>query len=434
MIINFNTNIKNKYFANRLIKNILTLITGNTIVSIIGLLNTILILRAIGIEGNGILAIVVGYVGIFNGLFNFQSYNAMIKFGSDALENKNIYKFKQYIKQAFLQDILTALLAFFIGYISVQYISIFFKWDVNTIKYIKIYLITVLFNITGSIGAFIRLNNDFKVLAKISVITSIIKTIALLIGISLKLNFIYYLWLEVFIIVITNIMSFFASIKYLKALECMDFWKVSIGFDREFTMFNLYNNIVSTIDMPVGELTPLIINKLLGVSEVGMYSVIKKIGTLASKVTDPVSQSLFPELSAMVSKKNINEAYRLVKRIFTYTASIGIIGTIITLLTGKLWINIFIPDTLSNIILVSFYILYITVTSSVSGIHLLFISLNMVRYNLPIVFSCNLLYLILLYVLALSWGLMGVIVALILQATLIALCKYVIMKKGFRNI
>ena len=158
--------IKIKIMDNSIIKNTLIMFSGQTIASIIGFFNTFLVLRSIGLEGNGILAVAANYVGMFNGLFNFQSYNAMIKFGADALEKNDMPQFKKYLKQAVLQDVLTAILAFVVGYICIDYVSIFFNWDSQMIGYIKLYLLIIPFNISGSINALIRLNNDFVVGAK----------------------------------------------------------------------------------------------------------------------------------------------------------------------------------------------------------------------------------------------------------------------------
>ena len=79
------------------------------------------------------------------------------------------------------------------------------------------------------------------------------------------------------------------------------------------------------------------------------------------------------------------------------------------------------------------YILFITTTSAVAGIHLLFVCLNLVKYNVPIVIICNAIYLVLLYVLSIKFRLFGTIIALISQSIMVALIKYIIMKKRIRG-
>ena len=84
--------IKEKIKGNNILRNTIILFSGQTFASIIGIVNTMLIIKAIGLEGNGIIAVVMSYANIFNGIFNFQSYNAVIKYGSEALEKKSKYK------------------------------------------------------------------------------------------------------------------------------------------------------------------------------------------------------------------------------------------------------------------------------------------------------------------------------------------------------
>lgn len=425
--------IKNKIMNNNIVKNAFIMFSGQTIASVIGFLNTFLVLKAIGLEGNGIIAIAANYAGMFNGLFNFQSYNAMIKFGADALEKNDMPQFKKYLKQAVLQDVLTAILAFVVGYICIDYVSDFFNWDSQMVSYIKLYLLIIPFNISGSINALIRLNNDFVVGAKIGIQMTLVKTVLLLIGIVSKCNFTYYIILEIIMSIISSSLYIKSAIKYLKLNNCTDFLKVKIGFDKEFTMFNIYNNIVSTLDMPTGQITTLIINKLLGVSEVGVYNVIAKFGTLVTQVTGPLTQSLFPELSKIVAKDDEKGAFIIVKKIFLYTMGGGVSVALFTIISYKLWLGLFIPSTFENGALMSIYVMYITITSAVAGIHLLFVCLNLVRYNVPIVIACNTVYLGLLYILAIKFRLFGIIIALILQAIMVATIKYIIMKRTIKH-
>ena len=425
--------IKNKIMNNNIVKNAFIMFSGQTIASVIGFLNTFLVLKAIGLEGNGIIAIAANYAGMFNGLFNFQSYNAMIKFGADALEKNDMPQFKKYLKQAVLQDVLTAILAFVVGYICIDYVSDFFNWDSQMVSYIKLYLLIIPFNISGSINALIRLNNDFVVGAKIGIQMTLVKTMLLLIGIVAKCNFTYYIILEIIMSIISSSLYIKSAIKYLKLNNCTDFLKVKIGFDKEFTMFNIYNNIVSTLDMPTGQITTLIINKLLGVSEVGVYNVIAKFGTLVTQVTGPLTQSLFPELSKIVAKDDEKGAFIIVKKIFLYTMGGGVSVALFTIISYKLWLGLFIPSTFENGALMSIYVMYITITSAVAGIHLLFVCLNLVRYNVPIVIACHTVYLGLLYILAIKFRLFGIIIALILQAIMVATIKYIIMKRTIKH-
>ena len=81
--------IKSKIKSSNIIKNSIVIFSGQTVSSLISFFSSLMLLQLIGIYGNGVIAIVQSYSNIFNGLFNFQSYNAMIKFGAESLEKND---------------------------------------------------------------------------------------------------------------------------------------------------------------------------------------------------------------------------------------------------------------------------------------------------------------------------------------------------------
>ena len=91
-------------------------------------------------------------------------------------------------------------------------------------------------------------------------------------------------------------------------------------------------------------------------------------------------------------------------------------------------VRIIYTGNIKNLIGLIVYFVYLTVTSAVAGVHLLFVSLNLVRYNLPVTFICNCIYLVMLYVFATNWGLLGILLALIIQAIMIATVKLIILR------
>lgn len=412
-----------------MVKNSLIIMIGQSISSIVGFLNTFLLLQGIGINGIGMITIIQSYCSLFNGLFNFQSYNAIIKFGAEALEKKKSILFKQYLKQAFLQDVFTAILAFVIGTLCIKGIGKFMNWDNSIIFYSKIYMITTIFNITGSVQGFLRLYNEFIVISKVGIYTAVIKTIFLIVGMTFGYNFSYYILVEILVVILNNIYMFILAYKLLKKQGYEDFLSVKTLWDREFTIFNLYNNIVSTIDIPTGQIVNLLIDKLLGVSQVGVYSVLVKFGGLVTRVTGPITQALYPELAKMVAQRKKDKAYKIVRDIGIYTFTIGIIGIIICTITSNIWLGWFMPFNTHNLISLNLYLSYIVMTSAVGGVHLLFTSMNLVKYNLPIVLICNCIYLLLVYILGKYMGLPGIIMGLLIQATMVVVIKLIIIRK-----
>lgn len=420
--------IKNKVMSNNVLKNTLILFSGQSFASVIGIFNTILLIKAVGVDGNGFITLIIAYSNLFNGILNFQSYNAVIKYGTEALEEKLIYKYKQVLKQAFIQDVLTAILAFIFGFLCVEVVSQFMGWSAEIIYYVKVYLITILMNVTGTFTGILRLHDNFLVIATINVKTSIFRLILTTIGLINKFDFGYYVIIEVVLMGTSSLLLLIESYKTLRKVKCEDFLKVKIKFDKEFTKFNFYNNIVSTIDLPVGQLVTFIINKLVGVTEVGIYSILLKLSSLIYKITEPMGQALLPELSKMVAKGMVDKSKNIVKKIFIYTNILGVGAIIVLSILSPVWFRFFMPFTTKNLILFISYMMYTAFTSSVIGIHLFFISMNLVKYNLYIVVIVNIIYLILVVILGMYLGLFGIIMALMIQTLMISIAKIGIIK------
>lgn len=418
----------------RIIKNAFSIFYLQTIASIIGFVNTYLLLRAIGVIGIGTIAILTTYVNFYIAIFSFQSYSAIIKFGQDALAANDKLKLKQYFKRAFFQDVLSSVVTLIIAYLFIGLTSKYFEINYQTQQYITLYLILIPFSIFRSISAVLRLNNDYKTGPLIAIISAVSKTIIVVFGVYKGYTIEYFIFTDVFLSIIGSILLLIFGYRCLKCMHCLDFIKVKLTPDKQFTRFNIYNNLVSTLDLPTGQLTNFIVNKLLGVDAVGIFNIIMKFGGIFNQVISAVTQSLFPELSRLVATKQPLSALRIVKKTFIIMIASGGVGGITFILTYQIWLDKFIPATFYNGLLLCIYTLYIALTGAVAGIHLLFLSLNLVRYNIPLVIGCNTLYLIILFLLANWFGLIGVVIALIIQVLIIAIIKYFIMTFKIRRI
>ena len=83
----------------KLFKNTGLLIGGDTVSAVLGVLTFAITARALGAEKLGMLVLIDAYVRIVDKLVNFQSWQFMIKYGSDTLSAKDSSGFKAIVKQ-----------------------------------------------------------------------------------------------------------------------------------------------------------------------------------------------------------------------------------------------------------------------------------------------------------------------------------------------
>jgi O-antigen/teichoic acid export membrane protein len=419
---------------NNFLRNAFSIFYLQTIAAIIGFISTFLLLKNIGVSGIGIIAILSTYVNFYIGIFSFQSYSAIIKFGQEAIEQKNLLLLKSYIKKAFVQDLITTIITLVVAYFCINITSEYFEISSKAKEYLYLYLTLIPFSIFRSVSAILRLNNDFKTGPYIAIAISIIRLATIIFGTYMNFRLSYFIILELLLGILGYLFHIVAGVKCLKDMNCSDFYKVKLFKNKRFTNFNINNNLVSTLDLPTGQLTNFIINKLLGIEVFGTFNVISKFGSIFNQIISALTQSLFPELSRLVAKKQIDAALLIIKKTFFVTFFSGLFIAFIFFISYEFWLYNFIPATVYNGYSLSIYVVYVSSVGAVAGVHLLFISLNLVKYNIPIVIFCNTIYILVLYILSGWFGLIGVILALLFQAFLIASIKYIITIKKVKEI
>ncbi|MGL5821321.1 MAG: lipopolysaccharide biosynthesis protein, partial [Sarcina sp.] len=206
-------------------------------------------------------------------------------------------------------------------------------------------------------------------------------------------------------------------------------YKHKFNFDKEYFMFNVYSSLYTTLDIPVQEITTFIINRYLGFSDVTIYNIFGKIGSIVLKVEAPLSQIIYPEMNIRIANNEKSSAINLYKKLFKIISVIGGSFAIILIITYGGWMSILVKNKWIYFIPFVMYILYIVYTSASRTIHDLFISLGYIRTNVVILFVINIIYLLILALFASYIGLIGVILALILQAVAVIEIKKWILRR-----
>jgi O-antigen/teichoic acid export membrane protein len=420
----------NKDKFKTLFKSFLTLFSGQTIASFLGLVSALLLTKYIGLEKYGLIALSIAYINIFNLLFNFQSFNALIKFGQEAL-TKNRDKFQYYVKQAFLQDVVTALIAFIFAIFLAPYISSVFGWNKDILLIIILMSISILFNVSGSFIGILRLFGRFKTISINQNITALSKLLLILLGVITRQQFIYFIFVELSSLLLIYLINALSGIHTLKRnnIKITNVFKVK--FDREFFLFNLYNNIILAIDLPTGEITKILINQFLGTYDLGLYNLLQKMGSIIFRISDPISIVVYPELTKLSSNGDNRKAINLTYRIMFFSSIISIVIIFLQYSLFKVWWPIFSDQDVNNII-VTLYFAYSLFSASTSTLHQLFIALNLIKHTIPIIIFANIVYFIALYfsTAVLNLGIIGFFVSLIIQAYIVVQFKLIIIKKN----
>ena len=165
-------------FLQRLFRNVGILLSGDVAASLFGLVYLVLTTRALGTSRFGILVLVQTYVNMVDRLVSFQTWQALIKYGAEAVEEQVQDRFKGMVKMGTLLDVSSAILGTVISASAIFWIGPWLGWDSQTIHMAACYSVSILFHISSTPMAIIRLYDKFRVFAVQRVICEGFKLLA----------------------------------------------------------------------------------------------------------------------------------------------------------------------------------------------------------------------------------------------------------------
>lgn len=421
--------IKEKVIQNKLIRNFLLIFSGEGIGSIFGFFATFFIINSIGSYQHGILVGVQTYTNLFYGLFSFKTFQSLIKYlaKSEALDDKETSK--TYIKWSVLLDLFCLILTMICGCTLKKIIINLMGWDSIISKYCIIYLFVYMFYFQGTSIGVLRFFENYHYVVKANITCSFIRCVGFFTCFLLNRGFNAFFVFDCFGNLIRFVLLDYYTIKTLKQHNLIDFYKVKLRICPDFLKFSFYSNITSTIDLPINQITTLIINKYLGFEATSVYNVFGNIGSVINKLGDPISQVIYPEMNQRINQNDIIGAKRLSYKLKFLMLGIFACGAFFVITTNNLWLHLLITNPEPYVFSLILYIAYICYSNSSMGTHNLFMALGYVKYNIPILIVVNICYLLILFYSVQNFGLSGVIITYMIQAFAVVFIKEIIMRK-----
>lgn len=317
MIKSFKESLKSGPFR-RLFKNTGLLISGDTVSAVLGVLTFAVSARALGTEKLGMLVLIDAYVRIVDKIMNFQSWQFMIKFGSDAIEAKDAEGFKSLVKFGTLVDGCVAMTGCLVAMSLAGVIGKWQGWDSGMIHLAMVYSLIIAFNVAGVPMGLLRIFDRFKLFSVQKSIAASIKFVGVLIAWSSGGGVKAFLWVwmvtEIFDYMSLTVMAW----TELRKRGYRGIWKQPLkGITAKYPglwNFLISTNLTGSVKVGFRELDILIVGKMLSLTDVSLYKLAKKLCASLDRLTNPLYQSLFPELTRAWSQKDLPTFKRLVKQ------------------------------------------------------------------------------------------------------------------------
>lgn len=420
----------NQNFIKRIIKNSGTLLTGSFGGSLLGLVSFAIIIRSLGDNMHGQYVVMETYMQTFNQLFNFQCWQALITFGSKAIEDRDTDRFKELIKTGFLFDILSALLGAVVAILLTDISGKYLNWTSEQVYLTRFFCLLILFNITGTPIGVLRLLKRFKYIATHRIIVAIIKLVAVTIAWLLKVPSEQFIILLILLLLVDQLIIIFIALVVLKNNNLLDFWKSDIKEWKEFVKFALWTNIESTINIPKKKLDKIFISKFLSYEAVSTFAVFGRFNQILVKITNSIYYAVFPELSQKIAKGERKGAVKEGLKVGIILLVIGLPFYVIFAISMK-WLlgPIFGNEYEKYYLLLVVYVGYNYLSVLFTALDPLIISLGFVKNKVSINIISNIAYLLVIFSLQGRLELLGFILADIIQRVIVYFMKIRIIQK-----
>jgi len=394
----------------RIVTNTALLGGSRILAALMGVATLIITARALDNQAAfGTLLFIHTYMLFFSEVASLQIWQAIIKFGSDDLQEKNAPRLGKLIKTGVVLDALSALAAFLmsIGFFGV-YLWVqsllgipapeFLNEGPNNISFTMLvfsYCTIILFRqLNVSIGI-CRLFDKFGVLAARALIMPLVR----LLGVILA----YYMgWGIVGFLAVW----FAASFLSYAVLQVAAFIEVSRGRDIPgFYPFVLKSGVDSTLSSFGSYLPSVFIMFILGPAVLAVFRIGEELSRIFYRGVSLFDQVLFPELTRLVAEKKISELMKLTSRAAFGIGLIGLVFSAIILVFGEPIITAGFQQGYEDAVPIAVMLLVCTSLLGISmPFHSLFYALKLPGQAIWVRIICIIAYALIFFSLIEKWG------------------------------
>jgi len=314
------------------IRNSGWLLVGDVGSGILGLAQTILLGRILGAEQFGLLALIIAYVSIVNQFVDFRVWEMATKYLSDFWVKEDRERTLATVKLSYLIDLLSGIVAFLVVILGLPLVSRFVFSEPVAGELVVLFAFSLLFaTVNGTGQAILRVFDKFQWLAAWRVAVSTVKlvlvTSALLAGFGLGGVLIAYSASAL----AGGLGLLYLSIKVVKALVGVRRASVSLlkGRYKEIALFLMHTNMGTFWGAIIRNLDVMLLGYFWGTTEVGYFKMAKTFVSQLAMITNPLYDSLFPELTKMWAAGDISAYNRFIRKLTIVSGTLIIVAALV---------------------------------------------------------------------------------------------------------
>ncbi len=400
----------------RLVKNASLLFGAETIVTLISVVQFPLVTRWLGPENYGLWGLVTSWVDLIGPIVSLRTWETLTKFFGEFLVSQDEARALAILK-------LCALISFSVGTITFVFISLTAGWasdllikhpsgaDLIRLEALHGLLMTSM----GLWMVILRVCDRFRVISTYNVISATVQFMLTLLALWAGLGVVGM------ILVATVVNSFQTLALYILAERELrkrfsGHWlradlRALSNRRREISVMLFSMNIDSLRKSVMGNADTLMLGWFTTPAQVGVYRLARQLASYFGRLTNPIYETLYPEVTRLYAAEGPTRVRKLVRRLtWGIVVGLGILFTGAYLLSG--WL---VPIIFGSKYAPAIPVFYIVLLTNIWAILLWAPSVMMAagraRQLTTINTACSLIMVILLFILVPRWGSIGAAVS-----------------------
>lgn len=294
-------------FIQRLVKNSGYLFSATGLSAAISMLQGILVARALGVAGYGVLGAMITFTSVINRFASFRMSELVVKYVGQFSENQQPRLAAAVFKAAALGEMLASLLAFAIIWLLAPLGARYLAKDASLSQWFVLYGLIVIANlISESSTGLLQISDRFKRIASVNGLQSVATLVFIAVATLLQGGFVWILVAYLVGKAIGALGLTLAALLESRRQWGSGWWRVRLAtleaHWRELARFAISTNISASLSLINKDSELLWVSFLRNPVETGYYKLALSLANLVQMPVSPLPQATYPELSRQAAR------------------------------------------------------------------------------------------------------------------------------------
>jgi O-antigen/teichoic acid export membrane protein len=419
-------------------RNASKLLGANVFASVLGLLASAAVARSLGASQFGVFALVLAYATVLDMLVNFQSWQALIKYGAEDLKAGDAPAFSSLVKFGMLLDAACACGGTVLAVLLVPWVAPRLGVDSSQTQAFLLYSVVILSRMVSTPTAVLRLFDRFDILALQNLVLGLTRVCSVGIAMTLRPSLSTFLFAWGAAEVLGNLLLVVRGWRELRrrGYAVMGASARSAACTHSgLWSFVWTSNLHSSLKLGLREGDVMALGAIAGPGAAGLYKVIKQVESVASRALAPLTQVIYPEIAAAAASADRGRIFKLLRVVSLLAACV--FGALLLLfwLAGESAIRLvlgaeFVPAFAPGLV----YLTGTLLSAATLAFQPAALALGIPQRSLRVLLASIVVYMFAFVTLGYRFGLMGAAAAYLIFYVMWSLLMIGLLRSGMRQL